>query len=71
MINLSKELPRYRLCTVCRSDQNVKDITFSYNDSYFSQGTQVALCKSCRVLLEETLRDEDVEEKSDGELQHR
>ena len=51
---ISIELPDYkdRLCNVCNQKNDVKMIVFRYVGT--NSGTQVALCRGCReVLLEE------------------
>ena len=51
---ISIELPDYkdRLCNVCNQKNDVKMIVLRYDGT--SSGTQVALCRECReVLLEE------------------
>ena len=59
MIQISEALPTYRLCTACRSNNEVKEITFSYHNGTFSQGVQVTLCKECRKELIERLKETD------------
>ena len=48
------EIPDFKgkICTVCNSEQDVKLIVFRYVGT--NSGTKVALCRECReVLLEE------------------
>lgn len=54
-IAISGELPDYRLCTACRSDNDVRELTFAYDNGAFKQGTQITLCKECRKDLIEIL----------------
>lgn len=61
IIMMSDELPAYRLCTACRSDNDVREITFAYYNGAFKQGTQITLCKECRKDLMEVLKGADDE----------
>lgn len=56
MIQISGVLPSYRLCTACRSSNEVREITFSYYNGSFSQGIQVSLCKECIAELVDILK---------------
>ena len=51
MIKIKDNLPDYSLCTSCRSDNECSEITISYDNGMFKQGTQITLCKDCRKKL--------------------
>lgn len=58
MLTISDTLPDYRLCTACRSAEDVKAITLMYDNGAFKQGVEITLCKECRNELLQILQRE-------------
>ena len=67
MIGINNSFSSRRLCTACRSDDDVMEITFGYDNGSFFQGTQVALCKECRKGLKELLVEVEEEKTESGD----
>lgn len=55
MIKVSRA-ESWRMCNICYSAEDVKNITFRYNGT--NQGTQIALCDKCTAdLVGQLLKD--------------